>query len=50
MFRSQSCIYFFRSLDGLCPDILLQRDIPLILGNRAYFHKIKTCPKKLTTF
>lgn len=32
MSRSTSCIYYFRSLDGLCPDILLKRDIPLILG------------------
>lgn len=32
MSRSSSCIYYFRSLDGLCPDILLQRDVPLILG------------------
>ncbi|XP_023322893.1 aprataxin isoform X1 [Eurytemora carolleeae] len=27
-----SRIYYFRSLDGLCPDIELLRDIPLILG------------------
>jgi aprataxin len=32
MSRFQTCIYYLRSLDALCPDILLQRDIPLVLG------------------
>jgi len=30
--KMNSRIYFFRSLDGLCPDIELMRDEPLILG------------------
>eukprot|EP00088_Acartia_fossae_P051920 TRINITY_DN5844_c0_g1_i10.p1 TRINITY_DN5844_c0_g1~~TRINITY_DN5844_c0_g1_i10.p1 ORF type:complete len:322 (-),score=51.48 TRINITY_DN5844_c0_g1_i10:200-1165(-) len=32
MSKNVSRLYFFRSLDGMCPDILLKRDEPLILG------------------